>query len=90
MDRTLLEDHLASAERHIQTGDQRVVRQIALIAYLERRGHDTTKAVSLLEHFQETLTLHIQHRDRLEVELGRKPSVSMGREQAPSFQGSRR
>jgi len=68
-DRALLEDHLAKTERHVQEGEKYIARQIALIAKLERRGHDKTMATRLLEQFQEAMTLHIQGRDRLQAEL---------------------
>jgi len=73
MDRALLEDHLAKAKRHVQAGEQHSARQIAIIANLERRGHDTTTAKRLLEQFQEALAVYIQGRDRLQAELGRSP-----------------
>jgi hypothetical protein len=40
-----------------------------LVTQLERDGHDTALAARLLEEFEEVLTMHIAHRDRLRDEL---------------------
>ncbi len=63
MDRTILLERLAQAERHVAVG----VRTV--IANLERHGHDTNQARALLAQFQSTQALHIADRDGLKKEL---------------------
>jgi hypothetical protein len=48
MDRYMVLRHLAEAERHIVQGETHLARQFALIAELERRGHDTRCAQAVL------------------------------------------
>jgi hypothetical protein len=66
----MLQRHLAQAEQHVALGDQQVARQRALVAELERDGHDTQSSRDLLEQFEEMQKLHIANRDRLRAELG--------------------
>jgi hypothetical protein len=66
----LLKKHLEQAERRVLDADRHVMRQRDLVAELERDGHDTTEANTLLRRFEELLVLHIQVRDRLRKELG--------------------
>ncbi|WP_439370929.1 hypothetical protein [Bradyrhizobium sp. DASA03120] len=76
MDRTMLQEHLAMAERHVALGEKHLVKQEALIAELDRDGHDTLDALKLLATMRATQRLHLQHRDRLLSELGREPSAT--------------
>lgn len=69
MDRALIQDHLAMAERHVAEGEEHLDRQTALIAELERDGHDSRTARDLLGTLKESLALHIADRDRLRREL---------------------
>jgi hypothetical protein len=69
MDRAMLFDHLALAERHISQGERHVRRQRELVAQLSRDGHDIAQARSLLTQFEEMLALHKADRDRLLREL---------------------
>ena len=71
MDRRMLQQHLALAERHVAEGRQHVSRQRQIIFELRRDGHDTTMARGLLEQFKDTLKLHIEDRDRLKAEVSR-------------------
>jgi hypothetical protein len=70
MDREMLKAHLEQAERHVSEGEQHITRQRELIAELERKGRDTTRANELLCRFEEMLALHVHDRDRLRKELG--------------------
>jgi hypothetical protein len=70
MNRAMLENHLAAAERHLTEAERQVVRQRELVAELERDGHDSGQAIHLLEQFEEVLTIRIAYRDRLRAELG--------------------
>ena len=70
VDRELARQHLKLANRHLAEGQARVEAQIALVARLERDGHDTFQAKKLLEQFEQTLALQMQSRDRILQELG--------------------
>jgi hypothetical protein len=72
MDRTVLLEHLAMAERHVAEGERHIKRQHEIIAELGGDGHDTQMARELLKQFEETQTSHIAHRDRLAKELAEK------------------
>lgn len=65
MDRAMLEDHLAIAERHIAEGAKLLAKQEELIAELKRRNHDSESANSVLTTMRETQSLHIDDRDRI-------------------------
>jgi hypothetical protein len=54
MDRDMVLRHLAEAERHIVQGETHLARQFALIAELERRGHDTRCAPSGPHHHEKS------------------------------------
>ena len=69
MDRAILLERLAQAERHVAEGLQHIARQRTVIANLERHGHDTNQARGLLAQFQSTQALHIADRDQLKKEL---------------------
>ena len=69
MDETIIQDHLALAERHVAQGRGHVVRQKQIIIDLRNGGHDTTMAETLLAEFEQTLRMHIADRDRLKREL---------------------
>ena len=57
------------ARRHVATGEQNVARQREIVATLERGGHNSLVAKSLLASFEELQNMHIAHRDRLEKAL---------------------
>jgi hypothetical protein len=61
--------HLDLAERHVSQGRERVHKQAALLARLERDGHNTEQAKSLLEQLERALSLQIESRDRIQREL---------------------
>jgi hypothetical protein len=70
IDRQLWEEYLAQAERHVADGEQHVARQRrAIVAELERDGHDASIARELLKIFEETLARHIADRDLIRDEL---------------------
>jgi hypothetical protein len=69
MDRAMLKQHSAQAERHVLLGERHITEQQARIGELERGGHDTGQAIQLLYQFEEMQELHIAHRDRLRKEL---------------------
>jgi hypothetical protein len=65
MDRKMIGDHLAQAERRINEGEGHLVQQRNLIAELEGLGHDTAQARALLKQLEQIQALHIADRDRL-------------------------
>ena len=69
MDRDMLCDHLAEAERHVVLGKGLVAKQLALIAELERQGRSTTDATGLLKLFEEVQAIHVADRNRLKKEI---------------------
>jgi hypothetical protein len=52
MDRTLLLEHLAMAERHVAEGERLIKRQHDVIAELGCDGHDTQRPRGLLKPFE--------------------------------------
>jgi hypothetical protein len=69
MDKQMLTEQLARAERHVHDGMDKVLRQGELIAELERTGHDSRQAKTALVQFEGMLALFIADRDRLRAEL---------------------
>ena len=69
MQRHVLQEHLAQAERHVADGAAIIDRQKSLILELERDGHDTSRSRALLCQFEEIQQLHVADRDRLKTEL---------------------
>ena len=61
MDRALEEEHLRKAKADIAEARARIERQQALVARLERDGHDTATAKSLLQTMHETLAVMEEH-----------------------------
>jgi hypothetical protein len=52
MERVLLKDHLAQAERHIVEGRDHVERQRQIVEELVRRGESAGRSKALLELFE--------------------------------------
>jgi hypothetical protein len=71
MERALLMEHLAMAERHVTQGEEHVRRQRELVRHLATHGHDTGQAEELLVEFERMLVLHKADRDRVRAELAR-------------------
>ena len=69
MDRQTISEHLALADRHIAQGEKHLARQEALIAKLDRDGHDTTHARMILTTLRDSQALHYQDRDPILREL---------------------
>jgi hypothetical protein len=70
VDRETAAQHSELANKHVSEGQRRVEAQLALVAKLERGGHDTLQAKILLEQFERTLALQIETRDQIMGELG--------------------
>ncbi|SCB54784.1 hypothetical protein GA0061098_103052 [Bradyrhizobium shewense] len=67
----MLQQHLVMAERHVALGEKHVLKQEALIAELDRDGHNTADALKLLAIMRATQRLHRQDRDRLLADFDR-------------------
>jgi hypothetical protein len=69
MDRNMMLDHLAQAQRHIAEAERHVARQREIVAHLERDGHDTSSSRKLLDQFEQLYALHVEDRDRIQKEV---------------------
>ena len=69
IDRELAKRHLAACGQAYCGGRQRVESQIAMVAQLQRDGHDIRQSKSLLEQFEQTLALQLETRARILDEL---------------------
>ena len=68
-EREIAREHLELANGHVEGGQQRVQAQRDLAARLERDGHETHRARTLLAQFEATLAFQVAHRDRILREL---------------------
>lgn len=69
MDRRVLLEHLAQAERHVDEGERHLAQQRAHVDELERDGHDSSVARELLRTMERTQVLHLSDRERMRREL---------------------
>ncbi len=71
MDRALIEQHLAQAERHVAEGEGQIARQKETVSELERDEHvkAAQKARELLAVFELAQETLVGDRDRLLAEL---------------------
>jgi len=76
MDRSILLNHLAMAERHITNGEQHIRRQRQHVLSLQR-GHPGSKtlkqALAMLDTMERKQRDHIAERDRLRQKLDGQP-----------------
>ena len=82
MDRQMIVDHLAQAERHVALGAQHIARQREIIRELQGGGHNASEAKLLLAQFLDLQELHKADRSRLAEELtdyDAKASSGLGR-----------
>jgi hypothetical protein len=82
MDRRLMTEYLAQAERHVADGEHQIACQREIIDELERDGQDTRMARDALAHFEEMQALHLSDRDRLRTELQKYPPYRPKRDRA--------
>jgi DNA-binding protein YbaB len=66
-----LQQELAQADRHIAEGNGRIARQAEVVRELNRHGHDTTQAQSLLQAMKDAVTAMDTHRQQIVRELTR-------------------
>lgn len=64
-----LHRELEQADRHIAEGRAHIANQTALIAELERDGHDTASAKELLATLHQSQQMHEDHRALIVREL---------------------
>jgi hypothetical protein len=69
MDRRFLEENLAIAEMDVTTGEVHLLVQRRLVSDLRRDGHDTTESEKFLAQLEAMQVVHLEHRDRLRLEL---------------------
>lgn len=69
MDRRLKLAYLARARHHVAQGEEHIARQTALVAELERDGHDPNEARRLLARFIVMQAMHIDDCNRWEAEV---------------------
>ena len=65
MNGSILEEHLAQAERHVAEGEQVIARQRNVIERIEVTGQDAVQARQLLLYFEQLQAARIADRDRL-------------------------
>ena len=70
-DRLLID--LAQVDRHIERGEENVIRQRQIVARLIKNGRPelAREAAELLEKFKTLQDRHLDHRKRLLEELGK-------------------
>jgi hypothetical protein len=69
MDRAMIEEHLAQADRHVTEGERHLARQRELLAQMQPDDPTAAEARKLLDTFENLLASHIADRDRLKGEL---------------------
>ena len=69
MDRDLILEHLARAERHIASAQKKITEQIECIAWLKWFRKDTCGATALLRDFERALAVHTTDRELLRAQL---------------------
>jgi hypothetical protein len=62
------QEKLAQADRHIAAAESLIAQQTSLLADLEREGHDTETARSLLDNMHQSLEQMCAHRAIIETE----------------------
>jgi hypothetical protein len=71
------EQQLAEADRQVTEGERLVANQRQLIDE-RRNGHDIEISTTFLFELEESLRLHVEHRDRLRRELaGSEPPLEV-------------
>src|SRR5262249_36940706 len=69
MDDVREREHLALADRHIAKAKKHIARQKQVLVELERDGHETSEAVSMLRALEHSLHAFEQHREVILVRL---------------------
>jgi hypothetical protein len=82
MDREVILEHLAQAERHIAAMDTRVAQQKMLVERLDGDGADSATAKILLLEYEHSLALHRADWERLQGRLRNSSVLLRGRASA--------
>jgi hypothetical protein len=69
MDWQMVEDLLQKAEEHVASGKLHIARQRQIIADLQYKKHDSTRALELLATLEDVQKIHEASRDRAVAEL---------------------
>ncbi len=69
MQREIWEAHLRLVEWRAALAERSIAEQVRHIAELERQGQDARQARKWLAQFEELLSQHVAHRDRLKRDL---------------------
>ncbi|MCP1838392.1 MULTISPECIES: hypothetical protein [Bradyrhizobium] len=62
--------HLELAERHVAQGERRIAEQEQRIGRMANRGQNVTDARKILDSFNASQALFVQHRDEIRKALG--------------------
>jgi hypothetical protein len=81
MDRYLIQEQLATTERHIASARKKIAEQIEFIAWLKWFRKDTSGATALLRDFERALAVHASDRQRLGAQLAYLGPTAPTREQ---------
>jgi hypothetical protein len=65
MNRTMELTHLAIAEKAVAQGERHIQREEEMIAELDRAGHDTKQALTMLATYRKLQAQHVAHRDQI-------------------------
>ncbi len=69
MERSIIEQRLAIAERHVAEGQRHVLEQCERVARMERAGRNCSESRRLLAQFEELQSMPIADRERIRNEL---------------------
>jgi hypothetical protein len=69
MDRRILEEHLAIAQAHVDTGEEYLLHQREIVSELERDGYDASQERELLALYEGMQAMHFEDRERILSEL---------------------
>ena len=81
MDRDLILENLARAERRIASDRKKITEQIEFIAWLKWLHKDATGANALLRDFEMQFAIHATDRERLRAQLAYLEPTAAAREQ---------
>jgi hypothetical protein len=64
-----MDEELEQAEKRVEEGLQRVLRQRKLVVTLQQDGHNTQQARELLRLFEEAFAVFVRSRDSIRRDL---------------------
>ena len=69
MDVATIQKHLDQVNGHVETGERHLARQKEIIASLS--GRDREMAEAILETFEQSQSMHLEHQESLRTQLAR-------------------